>query len=227
MGGTRYGILGTDTSSPQPSSGGALDVLGDGDAPGTLGIDAPNAPILGGPPVTPLDTTGRTIAKVTKDWDPPNPRRTPEIVIEGATLEAAFNALNRRREWGDGGGMLRTEPIGRGNTTDLTVIIHANLEHRLPRWANYNKASKEAKAEWDGMVAKLKIHEDRHLEIAIEEANQLAVDLIGRDIGDIADMVTEANRRMGKRQEDMDAACDHGAKENVPYGDVILDTSIK
>ncbi len=40
-------------------------------------------------------------------------------------------------------------------------------------------------------------------------------------------MVTEANRRMAQRQQDMDDACDHGAKENVPYGDVILDISIK
>jgi predicted secreted Zn-dependent protease len=99
--------------------------------------------------------------------------------------------------------------------------------HRLPKWANYDKASKEAKAEWDRMVAKLKIHEDRHLAIAIEEANQLAADLIGHDIGDISDMVTEANRRMAQRQQDMDDASEHGAKEGVPYGDVVLDITIK
>lgn len=227
MGGTRYNILGTDPSPPQASSGGDLDVLGDGDAPGTLGIDGPSAPNLGGPPVMPLDTTGRTIAKVTKDWEPPNPRRTPEIVVRGATLEEAGNALNRLREWGDGGGRLVTEKIDEGNSTDLTVVMHANLVHRLPKWANYDKASKEAKAEWDRMSAKLKVHEDRHLEIAIEEANKLAADLIKRDIGDIADMVTEANRRMAQRQKDMDDASEHGAKEGVPYGDVILDISIK
>jgi hypothetical protein len=227
MGGTRYGILGTDNPPPQTLSGGDIDVLGDGDAPGSLGIDEPETPNLGGPPAIPLDTTGRKIAKVTKDWDPPNPRHTPPIVVQGATLEAAGNALNRLREWGDGGGELRTDKIGKGNTTDLTVVMHANLVHRLPTWANYAKASPAAKAEWDRMVAKLKIHEDRHLEIAIEEANKLAAELIGKDIGDIADMVTEANRRMAQRQQDMDDACDHGAKENVPYGDVILDISIK
>lgn len=226
MGGTRYAILGTETSPPQPASD-EFDVLGDGDAPGTLGIDGPSAPNLGGPPVTPLDTTGRTIAKVTKDWDPPNPRSSPPIVVRGATLEEAGKALDKLREWGDGGGQLRPEAIPRGNTTDLTLVLHANLVHRLPQWANYEKASKEAKAEWDRMIAKLKIHEDRHLAIAIEEANRLATDLIGHDIGDIGDMVTEANRRMAQRQEDMDDASEHGAKEGVPYGDVFLDISIK
>ena len=105
--------------------------------------------------------------------------------------------------------------------------MHAALVYRLPRWANYAKASAKAKAEWDKMFAKLKAHEDRHLEIAIEEANQLAADLIGQDIGDIPAMVTEANRRMAQRQKDMDDASEHGAKEGVPYGDVIVDLNIE
>ena len=51
------------------------------------------------------------------------------------------------------------------------------------------------------MFAKLRAHEDRHLAIAIEEGEQLAGDLIGHDIADIASMVTQANRRLKARQD--------------------------
>jgi hypothetical protein len=76
------------------------------------------------------------------------------------------------------------------------------------------------------MFRKLTDHEDRHLAIAIEEGNQLALDLAGQDIDKIAKLVTAANARMAKRQGELDGATDHGAKAGVQYGDVILDTSI-
>jgi hypothetical protein len=196
------------------NSGDNLDVLAAGDPPGILGVEA-----------IPLDDTGRIIAKVKKDWEPPSPDQTP-IVATGTTLLQAGQSLNRHREWGEGGGRLEAERIAPGNSTNLTVTLHAHLVHHLPTWTGYAKASKAAQAEWDRMVGFLKIHEDRHLEIAIEEANQLAQDLVGHDIGDIAQMVTEANRRMHDRQEDMDHDSEHGAKAGVPYGDVILDISI-
>jgi hypothetical protein len=205
--------INVDASASLPSESG---LLGGGDIPGILGSDA----------AIPLDT-GRTIAKVTKDWDPPSPNGNPEIVVNGKTLEEAAKALDKLPEWGQGGGMLRTDVIPPGNSTDLTVKAHANLVYRLPRWAQYPQASPAAKAEWDRMVAKLKEHEDRHLQIAIEEADQLASDLVGHDIADIAKMVTEANRRMATRQQELDNDTDHGAKEGVKYGDVVLDISIK
>ncbi len=216
MGGTRDGLHGTQ-ARPLPTSGGGeqLDVLGGGDAPGTLGVDEP----------VPLDTS-RIIARVTKDWDPPNPRTTPEITVGGTTLAQAGRELDQLAEWGQAGGSLRAERIPAGNSTNLTVHLHANLLYRLPRWRGYASASAAAQAEWDRMFAKLKAHEDRHLAIAIEEAESLAQDLISHDISDIASMVTSANRRMQGRQDDLDHDTDHGAKAGVPYGDVTLDTSI-
>jgi predicted secreted Zn-dependent protease len=98
--------------------------------------------------------------------------------------------------------------------------------YRLPRWTGYDAASAAAKAEWDQMLGHLRAHEDRHVAIAIEEANQLAQDLIGHDIADIANMVTEANRRMATRQTELDTDTENGSKPGVTYGDVILDTSI-
>lgn len=215
MGGVRIGILGTDaTAAGRPG-----DILGGGDPPGVLGVDDP----------FPLDDIPRIIAKVTKDWDPPSPRTTPPIVVRGATLEKAAEQLNKLPEWGEGGGSLRTDPIAAGNSTNLTVKMHANLVRRLPAWSGYAAATPAAKAEWDQMVRKLAAHEDRHVAIAIEEAEQLAKDLVGKDISEIARMVTDANARMQARQDELDDAAhtDHGAKPNVQYGDVNLDVTIK
>jgi hypothetical protein len=217
MGGVRAGVLGTEADAhPVP---GDNTVLGGGDPPGVLGVDE----------AIPLDDVQRIIAKVTKDWDPPNPRTTPPIVVGGATLEKAADELNKLNEWGEGGGSLRTEPIAAGTSTNLTVKMHANLVRRLPTWSGYAKASAAAKAEWDQMVRKLAAHEDRHVAIAIEEADQLAKDLVGKEISDIPQMVTDANARLKARQDELDdpAHTDHGAKPGVQYGDVNLDITIK
>ncbi len=217
MGGVRVGILGTEADAHAVS--GDDDVLGGGDLPGVLGVDD----------VIPLGDIQRVIAKVTKDWDPPSPRMTPAIVVNGATLAQAADQLNKLNEWGEGGGRLRTDRIPPGNTTNLTVNIHANLVRRMPTWSGYAQASAAAKAEWDQMVRKLGAHEDRHVAIAVEEAEQLAKDLIGKDISEIARLVTDANARMQQRQDDLDdpSNTDHGAKPGVLYGDVNLDTTIK
>jgi len=218
MGGVRVGILGTDADA-RDASGGSGDILGGGDPPGVLGVGDAIA----------LDDIQRIIAKVTKDWDPPTPRITPPIVVGGATLEKAAEQLNKLAEWGQGGGSFRTDPIAAGNSTNLTVKMHANLVRRLPTWSGYAKASAAAKAEWDQMVRKLAAHEDRHVAIAIEEAEQLAKDLVGKEISQIAQMVTDANARMQGRQDELDdpSHTDHGAKPGVQYGDVNLDITIK
>ena len=217
MGGTRPGILGTEADAHAASNDD--DVLGGGHPPGVLGVDE----------AIPLDDVQRIIAKVSKDWDPPNPRTTPPILVSGATLEKAADELNKLAEWGQGGGSLRTEAIAAGSSTNLTVKMHANLVRRLPTWSGYAQASTAAKAEWDQMVRKLAAHEDRHVAIAIEEAEQLAKDLVGKEISDIAQMVTDANARMQARQDELDdpSHTDHGAKAGVPYGDVSLDITIK
>ncbi len=215
MGGQKQGVLGTEPPVPTGRSDfEELDIFGHGHPPGLVGSDE----------VIPLST--RTIAAVTKDWEPPNPTGTPEIVLNGKTLEQVARELNALSEWGQAGGSIRSDRIPAGNSTDLTVNLHAGLVYRLPRWTNYSKASAAAKAEWDQMFSHLRAHEDRHLAIAIEEANQLATDLIGHDIADIASMVTAANRRMRTRQDELDADTENGSKAGVQYGDVILDTSI-
>ncbi len=182
--------------------------------PGPGGIDAP------------VPMVDRIIAQVNDDWHPPAPDTAAEVTIEGQTLADVGEALKSLDEWGRGGGALRADPIPIGTSTNLTVMLHGNLVRRLPVWTNYASASAAARREWDRMLEKLKAHEQRHMEVAIEHGDALAKDLIGKDIGRIAKMVTDRNALIASDQKKLDDATDHGAKKGVPYGDVYLDTSI-
>ena len=208
------GLTGTDLDETGTGPG-PFPITGGGAQPGPIGLKG-GAPIL-------ID---RKVAKVTGDWTPPAPSASPEIVVHGKTLADVAAALDKRDEWGRGGGMIRAEAIPAGTSPTIDVTLHAGLVKILPKWHEYTSASAAAKAEWDKMVAKLEVHEQRHVEIAVEEADKLAKDLVGRSVDDIASMVTAANASMKSRQDDMDTATDHGAKTGVKYGDVFLDTSI-
>jgi hypothetical protein len=211
------GPKGTDVFDDPPPPD-PFPVTGGGADPGPIGLK-------GGAPIV-ID---RKVAKVDdSDWKPPSPGTTPEIVVHGKTLADVAAALDKRDEWGRGGGMFRSVPIPPGSSPTVDVTLKANLVKILPKWPEYASASTAAKAEWDKMVAKLEVHEQRHVDIAIEEADKLAKDLVGKSVDDIASTVTAANASMKSRQDDLDAPTntDHGAKPGVKYGDVSLDTSI-
>ena len=212
MGGEKTGVLGIGRQSGDDDDDGVRSI---GDDPGPIGIGDP----------IPLDVP-RIIAHVDNDWDPPNPTTTPEIIVHGRTLADAAQALDQLPEWGQGGGSIRAEAIPVGTSTNLTVKLSGGLIYRLPTWTGYSGASTAAQAEWDKMFAHLKAHEDRHLQNAIEEANKVAKELIGKDISQIARRVTAANRTMAQRQQKLDTDTQNGSKPGVPFGDVILDTSI-
>jgi Bacterial protein of unknown function (DUF922) len=196
----------------------------DGDAPITRGGFAEPGPIgLKGGGARFID---RKVANVTNDWTPPSPATTPDIVVGGSTLEQVGNQLNKQGEWGKGGGQITFDPIPAGNSPTVDVNLHGGLVKILPQWLGYSSASAAVKKEWDKMIGKLDAHEQRHVDIAVEVADKLAQDLVGKSIDSIAPMVTAANARMKARQDQMDTASDHGAKAGVPYGDVILDTTI-
>ncbi len=214
MPGERDGILGVDEEDffegddASPTRGGFGD-------PNPIGLKG------GGPKF--ID---RKVANVTGDWTPPSTKTTPEIVVGGSTLEQVGNQLNQQGEWGKGGGEITVDNIPEGNSPTVDVVLHGGLVKILPQWLGYGSGSAAVKAEWDKMFAKLEAHEQRHVDIAIEEANKLLKDLPGKSIDLVGPMVTTANRRMKARQDQMDTDSDHGAKANVPYGDVILDTTI-
>jgi hypothetical protein len=173
--------------------------------PGPIGLDVRRGPRV----------VRRIVTSVEKDWDPPSPRTDPEIVVRGRTLEEVGRALSALPEWGEGGGMIRSERISAGTTPEVTVHLHANLVKRLPRWTRYADASAGAKREWDRMMGALMAHEERHVTIAIEEANQCAADLMGVEIEQVARIVTEANRRMHDRQVEYDNDTSHGQRDGV------------
>jgi hypothetical protein len=200
--------------------------------PGPLGTVPPfaqlNQPGAGSPPSarfedpgpigvvpTPLDTLRRIITDVRVDWRPPNPKTTPKIVVGGATLAEVAQALNQRDEWGRGGGSLRVENVPVGTSTSVVVTAHANLIMILPEWTGYEKASAAAQAEWNRMFANLARHEDRHVEIAVEEADALADALKGVEIAEIGRLVTDANARLAKRQKEFDDQTAHGENAGV------------
>jgi Bacterial protein of unknown function (DUF922) len=216
MGGTKSDLLGTQPGNSSFRFDDDDGVLGDGETRGPIGIDEP----------IPLKDVPRIIAKVTNDWTPPNPTKTPDIIVRGATLAAAGKELMQLGEWGKAGGSLLADPIEAGTSTDLTINLHGNLLYLLPTWTRYANASAAAKAEWDKMFKALTAHEDRHLAIAIEEGNALAKELVGKDIAVIAKRVTAANLRMKQRQDKLDHETQNGSKEGVQYGDVTLDISI-
>jgi Bacterial protein of unknown function (DUF922) len=186
-------------------------------SPGPVGVDE----------AEPMQAVTRTVTAVTKDWVPPTPTDQPAIRVGGKTLAQAGQQLNARGRWGVGGGFVRAEPTPRGSNPNVTVALHGNLVLRMPVWTEYSKASSAARAEWDRMVATLRKHEHRHVEIAIEELDNLAANLQGADVTQIAKMVTQANTTMNQRQRELDHDTDGGMKPGVTYGDVFLDTSIE
>jgi hypothetical protein len=212
MGNTRSNLLGTDASA-NANSGADSDVLGGGDTPGTLGISDPVA----------MSTD--TIEYVSKDWDADNPKdTTPSVVIKGKTIDDVYNTLKRMGEWGRGGGQLTMTPV-RDFSKSHTVTLSANLVYQMPQWTGYDSAPAAEKQVWNRMYRKLTDHEQRHVAIAVEEAEKLASALIGQTIAQGQKATTAANRTMSARQQKLDADTHHGAKEGVEYGDVILDLS--
>lgn len=78
------------------------------------------------------------------------------------------------------------------------------------------------------MAPKLEAHEQRHVDIAVEEADRVAADLAVKSVDDMVPTINAGNARMQQRQNDLDSPnnSDHGAKPHVTYGGVFLDTTI-
>ena len=211
MGGVRSGLLGTEA----PALGGGADsddILGGGDPPGTLGINE----------AEPMSTA--KIGYVKSDWDKDSPEFTDPFVISGATIDQVWNVLKGMSEWGEGGGHLELE-FPNDFASSQSVVLKAHLVRRLVQWKEYDKARGVEKEAWNKMFRKLMEHEDRHVEIAVEEAEKLAASLIGQTKAQGKAATKTANSQMLARQHKLDTETRHGEKEGVKYGDVILDLS--
>jgi hypothetical protein len=173
----------------------------------------------------------RFVTQVDCDWVPtPKPDTSP-IPVTAANLAELATALSALPESGQGGGKLRADGVPTGTSAAVTVTLHGNLVNRLVQWNGYDQASAAAKAHWDQLLQHLKKHEQRHMDIAVEEGNNLAKLLIGHKIGStptITDKVSAANTKMQQRQDDLDSPSesDHGKKVGHAYGDCNIDPSI-
>ena len=209
MGGEKAGVLGLGRSGGDDDG-----VRSIGDLPGPTGFDDP----------IPLDA-GRKITQVDRDWDPLN--LSPAFdTVSGTTLADVGQALAGLDEWGQGGGRVWNDAVPIGTSPTVTVQLRSDITFRLISWDNYSSASAAAKAEWDRMIDKLKAHEMRHVQNFLDIANQLAKDLIGKDIDRLVRMVNATGPRIKRAQDQLDTLTNHGKKKNVPFGDVFLDTSI-
>src|SRR5688500_4681690 len=128
----------------------------------------------------------RVITRVVTDWNPPRPQTTPPIFIGGKTLAEAAAELARSKEWCEAGGKLTCDPVPGHGGDQVTLNLRANLILRLPTWRNYPTASDAAQAEWDRMLAMLRAHAQRHLDIVIEMGDWLAEELFGRPVEEVA-----------------------------------------
>jgi Bacterial protein of unknown function (DUF922) len=172
-------------------------------------------------------STDPRVGTVVVDWHPPNPTTTPAIIVRGATLADVAADLDTHGEWGQGGGSLRFAPLENITDKEFTVHLHGNLLLLLPEWVGLENKSPAVQAEWNRMLGKLRAHEQRHVDIAIEEGDRLAKLLKGKEITKIAALVTAANATMNRRQNALDADTAGGTRPGVPYGDISLDVSIK
>lgn len=75
--------------------------------PGLIGLDSP------------------LVTEVNKDWKPPNPYSTPEIVVKGKTLAQVAAELNQLSEWGRGEGNIRSDRLENVKTPEVTVGLHS------------------------------------------------------------------------------------------------------
>lgn len=185
--------------------------------PPTAGFAPPGA--IG---AEPLDNA-RIITSVDKDWDP-LPTVTPGVHLEldGSYADVYDNLGKLKSEWGMGGGGIRNDAIPVDTTPTVTAKLHAKVVLEMPVWNDRAKGTPKEKGFWDGMIAKLRAHEDRHVAIVFEQGDKLAKDLIGKDISLLAGMVTACNAAIATAQKKLDTDTDHGAKAGVPYGDVVL-----
>ncbi len=209
-----------DPFAPIPPSGSPGRGLA---GPGPIGTDAEL-----------LDTSPK-ISKVTKDWsDPPavTPVFKPEVA--GKTLKAVLVELQKRAEWGTGGGNLSgtgtdgeitAEPSGDGKS--YTVALKGEFFLTLPKWTEYHSATVDQKKAWDAMIADLRTHEEEHLAIAYRGAKTLVKDLIGLVVTLAPQKVADAQTAAQAAQDDFDstAKTDHGRNNFGAFKKVVLDTS--
>jgi hypothetical protein len=218
--------------------------MGYATAPGPVGLD----PDASGGGVNPVDTqpihglsegapeplaNQPKIIKVTRDWgDPPTPSVTLEPTIGGTSLKEALSQLQNMKEWGEGGGIL-SGPSGQikiepdNGRKELCGGSHRDVHHQDGGLVRLRKGDGCAKASLDAMIAKLRKHEQEHVNIAYKNAQKLIRTLTNLPGDQAQAKITESFQAEADAQVDFDsdAKTAHGAKAFGTFPVVELDTS--
>ena len=195
-------------------------VLGGAASPGPL--NPPDPEELGAAP---------TVGSVTTKWKAADRTKTPEIHGKGTTLadlKADLDA-SQGKHWGEGGGKLTMDPVPFGvkSGETFTVTLNGEFINRIPIWDDRATATTTAQKEWDRFIGKLNDHEEGHVSVALAAFEQLAKDLIGVKITDLATKVAKAQTDLTAAQKKMDTDTDNGTKSGAEFGDALLDAAIK
>jgi predicted secreted Zn-dependent protease len=148
-----------------------------------------------------------------------NPKMTT-FKVGGTTLKDVLKALNSREEWGLYDATKNPKPSAKtdsnGSITSITMVINPIIE--LPEWGAYGAATKEQKASWDKMVAKLKAHEMNHHDIqlsCIEDFKKDVKNAKTLDSRSLNKLISDSQDACQKKQDAYDTKSGHGAKEGV------------
>lgn len=221
--------------------------MGYATAPGPVGIDPDSSSggvkSVDSQPIAGLGGTGsddaeqmadqRKITRVSKDWgDPPTATVTNTPKIGGTTLAEALAELKKYAEWGTGGGNLSAPDGGviQLSTKDgksYSAEIHGDFFMTLPEWSGYAQATAAQKAAWDAMIAKLRKHENEHVQIAYRNAQKLVRTLTNLPVDQAMQKIADSGQATQDAQDDFDspAKTDHGKNDFGTFPKVELDTS--
>lgn len=158
-------------------------------------------------------------------------KTTPAIHGKGTTLAALKKDLDASQgdHWGEGGGELNLDPTGSVKAGQgFTVTIRGELINRIPEWDDRAQATATAQAEWDRFIAKLKAHEECHVEIAKKAFQALQAAYPGTKITEVNAVFLKAKKDLKAKQVELDdtSHTDHGKKAGVACGDAELNASI-
>lgn len=162
------------------------------------------------------------IARVRKEWDESEMETTPPWEVYGTTPEdvlASLEALGD--EWGRGGGRFYAKYEDESDGS-VTAVVYATFVKILPTWVDEEEGEPDARTRWDAMMVALDRHEQRHVDIAVEEVTRYADGLPGKKCSSIGALQNQAEASLEARQKKLDSAgqSDHGRKPGHKYGDV-------
>ncbi len=103
------------------------------------------------------------------------------------------------------------------------VETEVNIEYIMPRWTNYTEATLDMQQRWDAFYALLEKHENKHGEIAKQEANKYLAEIKNikdyTSCQDFDDKVYPIHEKylleIGELNENYDNETNHGETEGV------------